>query len=361
MKYWNKQTLYKNVDKLIEQLDLTYEDYPLDSIKLAQKFCVDLQLEKISFDKLCGILYRGKSTYIALNSNRTPEQQNFDCMHELIHYFFHNDESSFQCINPEKGIIQQNDRLEWQANEGAAQALVPYQLFIPMYVNMSIKHKCDPLDKFTLDLAKKFGVSDRIITMRIKNLEYEIYQYYFKHKKICDIQLLSHAKLQQQGLLDIQVFKHHCINCQSVLEEHMSYCPICGMKNNYWIDKKGICFMTYSGICVDKMNKASICPRCKNEHIGLGDFCPICGIYLFNVCSSNITVISPSGKFVSEHPHDPLPGNFRYCPICGEPTTFFKYGFLSTWENDKARFSQNHVIDIENDPQEQTEELELPF
>ena len=125
------------INLLRKHLGLSNENYPLDAISLAKKVCRGLTIEQIDFKTItiCGILYKGISTTsIALNSNRSVTMQNFDCCNELIHYFCH-DIKECQCVCAEVGSetspITQNPFLEWQANEGAAELLVPYQMFIP--------------------------------------------------------------------------------------------------------------------------------------------------------------------------------------------------------------------------------------
>ena len=71
----------------------------------------------------------------------------------------------------------QNPLIEWQANEGAAELIVPYKKFIPDFL-----HIYNPIlgygDIFVAiaSLSGYYGVSDMVIQNRIKNLNYEIYQ-----------------------------------------------------------------------------------------------------------------------------------------------------------------------------------------
>ena len=101
-RYWNKTNLYRQVDALKKELQSLYvfNATGIDSKGLAYQCVNNLAIREIPFDntKICGILYKGdRKTAIGLNVNRTPEMQNFDCMHELIHYFFH-DICYCQCI-----------------------------------------------------------------------------------------------------------------------------------------------------------------------------------------------------------------------------------------------------------------------
>ena len=201
-KFWNKTTLYSHIDSLKTQLGVPFAQYPIDSQSLAYKCIRNLFIDYIPFPstKICGILYKGNtSTSIALNANRTVQMQNFDCMHELIHYFLHN-VSYCQCICcDEQGskYIQQDRIQEWQANEGAAQFLVPDQDFIP--------HFSARLDEqgtswsIQSELASYYGVSTQVINIRIESLSYEISQYR-NGVPIEKVELLSRNQRRARGI-----------------------------------------------------------------------------------------------------------------------------------------------------------------
>lgn len=131
--YLEKADLYRKIENLKEELNILPWIFPIYSKEIAKRYCVALHIEELDLDALSGILYRGHNeTWIALNKNHSAQRQNFDCMHELIHYFIHmNLRKSFECISREDGKIRQNSFIEWQANEGAAEFLVPYQEFLP--------------------------------------------------------------------------------------------------------------------------------------------------------------------------------------------------------------------------------------
>lgn len=201
--YWNKATLYCYVNNLRQQLLPCSSAYPIDSKALAKRWIKNLFLEELSFpsNKICGILYKGeRSTSIALNATRSPEMQNFDCMHELVHYYLH-DIKRCQCIcadNAGKTGVSQDKILEWQANEGAAQFLIPYHDFIP-----KLSHLIDfpPHLDFWYSgyLAEYYNVSIPVIECRIDNLSYEIDQYR-SGVSIDKIRVLSKTQQARQGI-----------------------------------------------------------------------------------------------------------------------------------------------------------------
>lgn len=179
IQFLNKASLYSVISKKIINLgfDIFSESYRVNSINLAYKSCKNLKLEILEFKepKICGILYKGKGyTTMALNARRSEIGRNFDCMHELIHYWFHNTDF-FYCVS---GAY---NHMEWQANEGAAQFLMPYQNFIPAYCNMydiiCKNNKEEEFQNLIKILSKKYIVGETAIIYRINSLKFEIKEY----------------------------------------------------------------------------------------------------------------------------------------------------------------------------------------
>ena len=107
---------------------------PINAIDviLHQPF-IDLEYHRFKTPGLCDIAMVDESVdTIVLNTNQSGLEQNFDCAHELVRLFKHrNIQTYFKCFTKVKP--RQNTFIEWQANEGAAQFLVPYQDFIPPF------------------------------------------------------------------------------------------------------------------------------------------------------------------------------------------------------------------------------------
>lgn len=128
------------------------------------------------------------------------------------------------------------------------------------------------------------------------------------------------------------VFSHprYCNKCKCLFYgAKTKHCPICG--NSRLSKFKGAPVMEYKKVSLNENGKAVICPHCENEEIlDEGEYCHICGKLLINRCESG--VFDDEGKWVNHcRGHKPLPGNARYCPYCGEETTFFKNGVLKAW------------------------------
>ncbi len=195
----NKFDLYKFITEKINLLgyDFSSSSYQVNSIDLAYKVCKNLEIQYLNFKekKICGILYKGENcTTIGLNNNRSEKGKNFDCMHEIIHYWLHND-NVFYCDE------NATDYFEWQANEGAAQFLVPYQNFIPkchgifrLFYNLYPK---DIARKKTIEhLSYLYNVGEQVIEYRLENLYSEIIQYkYTKTVATLNIKSLTRQNL----------------------------------------------------------------------------------------------------------------------------------------------------------------------
>lgn len=120
----------------------------------------------------------------------------------------------------------------------------------------------------------------------------------------------------------------NCSTCGSRFHiEHLNYCPICGSKNLFRNYIKGDAYMIYDSIELNDRNKAKICPVCKNEITDIdGGFCQICGTYISNECTN------PACE-------SDLPGDARFCPHCGSPSTFKENKLLKAFNDQTYDFN----------------------
>jgi Zn-dependent peptidase ImmA (M78 family) len=181
--YWTKRGLYNKVDELRQHYGIYSLDYPID-IKLFIKNNIKIKIGEIPFktNGLRGMAVVAEESNqwhtILLNSNRDPEEQNFDCSHEFIHICFQGREygKTFNCF--ERVLPSQNSYEEWQANEGGAELLVPYRLFIPRVAReINDIRSWEDIVFFKNELAKEYNVSAAVIKNRLESLKYEINQY----------------------------------------------------------------------------------------------------------------------------------------------------------------------------------------
>jgi Predicted Zn peptidase len=135
-----------------------------------------------------------------LNSKRNRREQNFYCAHELAHYLLHNsgEAGSFQCFD--KIRRQQDNFIEWQANEWAAELLLPYKFFIPeLCSTLRWPDDMERLPDIRRNIAMVFGVSERVVYHRIESLKYEIRQYQIG-VKLSQIEVRSANEQLRRGI-----------------------------------------------------------------------------------------------------------------------------------------------------------------
>lgn len=312
--YIKKEILYKMVNEKLTELGITHNDYPLDARAIAESLKPNLCVEYHQFptNKMGGILYKGeKVSSMALNTLRSEKGQNFDCMHELFHYWFH-PPGSMLCVD--NNYIHQNSGIEWQANEGAAQGLMPQELFIRKY--MELEGNVSMMSDF-------FIVGEQSIEFRINNLKISRIQ----PKNIEDIGVLSYQdKLQSKEKLLIKVPKllkpddkaSYCPHCNNIEVSLNKYCKICG--NLVKQLKVGFNGKRYKiDITIDDNGRSIVCPWCGKLSTKSGDLhCKSCGAFLYQKCTNLACGCIPDS-------------NARYCPTCGSKTTFNTHGILLEW------------------------------
>lgn len=198
MEYNAKQDLYDFVEKF--KYDFNIKIYPFDTVS----FCnnsknIELIYRKFNTPGLCGVSFLGKKTNtVILNANRNSLELNFDCGHEMIHIFRHKNKNDGYFACTEKF---QNSFLEWEANEGAAELLLPYrQLLTLIKDNWNSLCDCWSVEKFKTYISQRFNVPYTVVTNRIENLKYETMQY------ICgtplnNIELLSNNQQNKRGII----------------------------------------------------------------------------------------------------------------------------------------------------------------
>ena len=137
---------------------------------------------------------------ILVNSNLSFVEQNFHGIHELIHIVTcpKNSGQTFSCFETVKP--NQNSYIEWVANEGAAELLIPYRKLLPI-----IKKKYPALIQdlgtysFCEEYADVFSVTPTVLQHRIDSLKYEISQY-ISGTDIDSIQILSKKAQENRGI-----------------------------------------------------------------------------------------------------------------------------------------------------------------
>lgn len=204
-KYLTKAQLYKIIHQYKCGLGLGQNDYGFNMVQMCKND--GILLEKLPFKTkyLRGMASIGsvpEEDVILLNSTRSNTEQNFDCGHEYVHLCIHRDldKKIFNCLDTI--YVKQDECIEWQANEGAAEILVPYEVFLHLIKDGPFNYKNVYEIKYLKEFAANmFNVTTRVIELRLESLKYEIYQY-LNGTSLNDIKLLS---LSQQKRLKINV------------------------------------------------------------------------------------------------------------------------------------------------------------
>lgn len=193
-----KKDLYRYIDLMRYNLQFPLHAHPLNLIELCERSPkTEVRYHEFSTFGFCGAALAGEySDTIVLNSRRSFGEMNFDCGHEIIHLARHRNRNDgvFNCFS---GC--QNSFIEWEANEGAAQLLVPYQDFIPRFLQLLTQNKQSCFYTPCEQLAKYYNVSTQVINLRIDNLSYEIDQYR-AGVPMDQIHLLSRSQQQRLGI-----------------------------------------------------------------------------------------------------------------------------------------------------------------
>lgn len=199
-----KANLYAYVNRLRDNLGLSYESYPINTVELCSRMGnVDIQYHAFKSNGFCGAVLIGDiSNTIILNSNRSESEINFDCGHETLHLTKHRAEGidCFSCMELKVRREPSVRYYEWEANEGAAELLVPMGLLLPQIrSNYSLLKKWKDFYYFKEELASYYNVSEAVISFRFESLKYEIDQY-INGTEIEDIKILSHTAQSRFGI-----------------------------------------------------------------------------------------------------------------------------------------------------------------
>lgn len=136
---------------------------------------------------------------ILLNSLRSRRERRFDLAHELYHISYHGKFNCvFQCVEKEGRSLGRIPILEYQANSGAAELLMPAEVVIPFAAENRDCFGSDAgLCYLTEQVAKRCDVTLVSAELRIYDLLYETYCYLSGCPLEQIIFLSRHALLQR--------------------------------------------------------------------------------------------------------------------------------------------------------------------
>lgn len=196
-----KESLYVYVDNLRKRLNIKDSDYPINTISICKGKNIFIDFKQFNTSQFCALAFKGDTQdTIILNLARNNLENIFDCGHEMIHLTRHRNigTSCFNCFETTRPA--QNSFIEWEANEGSAEFLVPYKLLLPEIKKLYCNN-CSWTDirKMKCILTKKFNVTEAVIQYRFESLKYEISQY-INGTNIDEIDILSASRQKYYGI-----------------------------------------------------------------------------------------------------------------------------------------------------------------
>lgn len=145
------------------------------------------------------------------------------------------------------------------------------------------------------------------------------------------------------------IYRKRCLKCgHSFKSKEALFCPICGCDKLKW----GEGTMIYNdGYELEENGRAHVCPVCENEEMSEGtNYCRICGTYLINECPDIINYDFNGNEYLQHKGCGVVPGNARYCEICGRETTFYKNRILEDWRKAKKNIEEKAAVAFSIEP-----------
>lgn len=179
---------------------------------------------KFNDQKIGGLLIKNKypeKSFIIVNSSKEPISTIFDLTHEIVHFLLHPENRK----NYISTTLCDLDNFEWQANEGAAELLVPYKHFIPLFAkNIKQCHSKSEYLEFINYLSGVYTVSSSVLEYRISGLKYEIKQFE-NGVPLNKLVFLSKRAQEKQGIFIKSynsIFKRTPTSLKSILAPYYS-------------------------------------------------------------------------------------------------------------------------------------------
>lgn len=235
----NKRELYEKIRELKKLILSVGIKYPLDIFDICSKFeNVDISLCDFKTNGLRGMAVVADNesdlNCILVNSNLSYEEQNFHGVHELIHIYTSepNCGNTFNCYDKLKPF--QSSYIEWIANEGAAELMIPYDeilLYIKDIIDLQ-NSSVTSIYEITEAISKKYNVTSTVAHNRLNNLKFEIWQY-LNGIPLDKIEILSKNSQKKLGIDMDLIF--------NIENKHLSH-----LLDNYNVSLKSTSFFDFS-------------------------------------------------------------------------------------------------------------------
>ncbi|WP_171417964.1 ImmA/IrrE family metallo-endopeptidase [Paenibacillus alvei] len=261
----------------------------------------------------------------------------FTLMHEIGHIYLNHLREFDETILRRSTLTEaQYKVLEQEVNCFARNVLAPAPIIKKLGLNTE------------QDLMHYFKISYRAASVRLQCLKWDL------------TTSLNSLLFQTKDFLFRALNEKSCPQCKHYFVlASAKYCPNCG--NDKLLRRKVNDVMIYDKYDLDEAGRVKVCPVCQNEEIdGDSNFCKICGIGLINRCTRIVDWTTTEwNRDEPIHCDGEVTGNSRYCPKCGEGTTYLENGLLIPWKeeyknNKKAEF----MLELERIEEEIEKELE---
>lgn len=337
-----------NVQKVCMDFGIKLKKYST----LAKKNNVTVDQIGEAYKTKLGYIFRNdKGKYFIAYNDTLPEGLiRFTLAHELGHFFlnhledFEETELMYNSLVP---YSEEHECLEKEANCFARNFLSPSDI---------AKLVGDEINA----IQSIFGLTYKASTVRLNSINLDnrnssVLKRINMTNKNQILSYLSQINFKYSNL-------YHCDDCNAEFSfQDAKYCSICGQQNLWKITlgslpifrEFGGTEMKYSKIETNAAGTPITCPVCEYDELNDDfNYCPICSTYIHNVCIGD-------DFYDSYGNHEPyhfrpkngcrgnLDGNFRFCPTCGEKTSFFQQELLTDW---KTATKNTNTFKFETNP-----------
>jgi Zn-dependent peptidase ImmA (M78 family) len=164
-----KRKIEESVDQLLKDSGVSKAPVPID--RIARQLNITVKFSPTREDVSGALVVKGGAAFIAVNGAHHENRQRFTIAHEIGHYYLHDTgerthfDEDFRVYGRNKNSSQANDPQEIEANQFAAELLMP-QKFLLVDFSGNRGERVEIVAK----LARKYKVSPQAMEYRLANL-----------------------------------------------------------------------------------------------------------------------------------------------------------------------------------------------